>query len=160
MSDQISFKATSFQKIPNDYLLQIDSIDNQTIKKIYSLFSYKYINCQKNIEETETFLLNYINKFNFITCEVSPVSQINQIQEKDLNCEKVTQSTLANLVFCVENECIIIEYIDMTCIENIIKNIKSSLIDVSRKLINVFRKERATGYITNENEKCLPHLSP
>lgn len=137
----------SFHNIPQNYASMLNQIKNPEIQKIYQNFSFKYFHCFINMEVStngekvpnenkfEAFLFDYIKNFNFITYTLNNSDLYSSYF--DTNIQKLNQipnNQIIDVVFCVENECIIIDKVNISLINKIITNLQElniSIIDYS-----------------------------
>lgn len=122
-----SMHKISFQSIPREYQSNIENIKGNPMKKLYDAFNFQLlsflinssINDNKKVHENDmiSFLLNYFENFKFIT--------FNLILDTDVN-----QSVLYDAVICVEQNCIIIEHINLAIFNNIITCLQKNHISI------------------------------
>lgn len=158
----------SFHNIPQNYASMLNQIKNPEIQKIYQNFSFKYFQCFINMEVStngekapnknkfEAFLFDYIKNFNFITYTLN--NSVLYSSYFDTSIQKLNQipnNQIIDVVFCVENECIIIDKVNISLINKIITNLQElniSIIDSSignSNIINPKEKEQIQGEIDN-----------
>ena len=133
----------NWSNIPDHYKSKIDEIKDEVFINIYSKFSFKYykFNESKNIKnDDENFVLfafDYLIKYKFIIFH-SIDEKNNQNDNSEL---KIPSKT--NCVICIEDECLIIEDIKKTLLDEILLKLKEKEIS----LINVSK---------NKNQKFTP----
>lgn len=111
--------------LPQKYQTMLDSIHDESVKNLYSKFSFMYYYypiIQKNLENEcqlsfENILLSIVKNFKFMTFYIYSVKTKDGSVESEMN---------SNLVFCCEKLCLIIEEIDFSTITRIIKFLKEN----------------------------------
>lgn len=112
----------AFRQIPQEFNLLREKIADEYIKKLYSNFNFKYLNCENQQNGIETFLFDFLNKFHFITLEISMITPINENESLQL----------CNVVICVEETCLFIELIDLKVLQNIQNQIDAAWVDIKK----------------------------
>lgn len=115
----------SFRQIPEDYQRLLNNIHDKTIQKLYYKpnFNYFYYSlrnfeCNKeNLHSFKSFFLDFCKKYRFITFQFSNIC-------KDIQNLHDLSSTKIDIIFVIEDSCIIIEQIDQNLIFEIISEIK------------------------------------
>lgn len=132
----------SFQKIPRNYQEMLDNIYDRALQKLYkSEIDFKYLSLKNNDQigdenhnSLKLFLTNFLKKYHFITYKFSNISNIME----NLTANHNQASNSIDIIFCVENSCIIIEQIDKKIICEIINDVNKtdeiSMINVSTNI--------------------------
>ena len=140
----------TFQSMPPKYSSIINCIQSEIAKKIYSQFTYHYLNFtnfqdfryhnqNSNKDKIIHFIFSHLQKYKFIIFNIYNFFPI--ICETMLPRKK-SMFNVADVVFCVEGQCIIIEQIEFSIIKKIIANLKKnkiSLINISHKIIDGYK---------------------
>lgn len=136
----------SFHDIPQIFKEMKNSINNPTIQKLYSEFSFSYFSCSSIINNGTlldndmiySFLLNNLNKYKFISCKYTKSNTLNILK--------------INVVICAEKQCFIIEQIENELIESILKKSNSIIINISDKddFINFQTNEKIINEVKTE----------
>ena len=124
------------EDLPDEYKLMMNKINDSTIKRIYTNFNFLYFNLSPdkindkdiNMNIFEVFLLEYLNKFKFITYHISnsyPRSQY-PIKEDKTDFQTKLNANKVNVIICIEKECIIIEQINASLFSQIMNQLKSN----------------------------------
>ena len=126
-----------FAEIPQKYELEIQNISDKVIQNLYSKFSYLYFrsflvnykddtkNDDKEIS-IEPFIYNFLKDYKFITYYLidKHESQNNPIIPSNSSSHPI------DIVFCVEQKCLIIKKIKISTIIKIINKLKSTQISI------------------------------
>ena len=136
----------SFQELPLNYQLQLDSIEDPNLAKICSNFIFLYLplktiyieNKKVSDELIETFLINFLNEYKFMTFELYDRLPFSG-EESKINDDVV------DVVICVEGFCFIIESINQFLILRILNRTNASFINLSesKDQIDVYSKEKS-----------------
>ena len=140
----------SFLNLPEHFLLLLNQIKEETLKKIYSNFTFLYFpfhqirenECvSEDYKDIRSFLYNYLKEFKFITYCLTKRNETKGnstiINEKENSTSNKGLNQEIDIIFCVECHCIIIERIDLQLIKTIIDNLgsnKCSMINVGPKI--------------------------
>ncbi|KAK8842215.1 hypothetical protein M9Y10_026446 [Tritrichomonas musculus] len=118
-----------FQDIAQEYITKIIKNDvkieeqvNENIKmlsKIYSMFSFKRLNPSLTYAQVVSPMIDFLKNFKFITCYLYPHNLSNN-DVSNSRCET------AFATICDEEQCIIIEKIDISTIDQIINEVKKN----------------------------------
>ena len=129
----------------------LDNIQNNFVKNIYSRFSFQYYNFlyeteminksnEKVLHKTNKILLfNILRNFKFITYNIYNPFFVcsepnNKYTKKDNSINNTNLiSDKVNVVFCVENNCIIIEHFEVTLFQKIITKLKENKVLIINK---------------------------
>ena len=119
----------SYSEIPQNYKIFLDSIDDEVVKKIYSQFSFQFFdfrnisNAERNSnkETIKSSLFFFLKENKFATYQISKVQK-------------------NSFIFCVENNCYIIESIDENEISQFISDIKSDIVEVKEEIEDKVKK--------------------
>lgn len=120
----------AFTNVPNEYRDNLESIDNDILKELYSNFTFRYMKCVYQLEIIKSFILNYIKEFKFLVFEVwsNKNDDIEQLQKSDL-------------IICIEKQCLIIESINKNDIMDIFQNCKSNYIEINFEDYNLSKEK-------------------
>ena len=122
-----------FQDITKEFRLRINECNSATIKSLYSNFSFLYYFPKKdNIKEN--FLLDYLVTFRFIVYKImNPGSNnnfsinksiFNNSKDNTINALNKPTIQFINTIFCIEKQCLIIEGVPYSLIEQVIQKLK------------------------------------
>ena len=178
-----------FFDIPDCARTLLNQINDQAIKKVYSIFTYLYFpfrsiiqndankrnNCnyQDRSKEIEQFLINYLKDFKFLTYKISKIEglslfNLNSIENDNDNFHSQNYEA----IICIENKCIVIDEIDFTTINGLFEELKRkdiSLINYSFDSQNskemIDKKEEITNFCDNfqheiKSNKFVNHTIP
>ena len=161
----------SFQNLPEKYETLKNEIKDKMIQKIYSQITFKYISISEinenkktddenpdtdNSDQIESFLIDYLKKYNIIIYHYSYIFKIAQNRQNS-NANNSNGNSIQNVdvIICVEKECIIIQQISITIFESVIKYLKDqrySILNVTPDSKNgeeVFEEKQAKEEIKN-----------
>ena len=113
-----------YRDIPQRYKKDLDRISSETIKNIYSNFSFLYLELNSNNtnkRKIEELLASTLQQPKFLVYKI------------DLPCE----SELVKAIICIEKKCIIIESIDINLLEKIVKLSNPDYINASNPITEV-----------------------
>lgn len=118
-----------FQDIAQEHITKIIKNDvkieeqvNENIKmlsKIYSMFSFKRLNPSITCSQVISPMVDFLKNFKFITCYLYHYN-LSDNNASNSRCET------AFATICVEEQCIIIEKIDISTIDQIIDEVKKN----------------------------------
>ena len=134
-----------FSEIPQKYDLEIRNITDKVIQNLYSKFNYLYfrsslVNSKDDKENLiEPFIYNSLKDYKFITYYMidKHESQNDQIISSNSSSHPI------DVIFCVEQKCLIIKKIKISTIIKIINKLKAaqaSIINITRKS-SIFTKD-------------------
>lgn len=122
----------SSSNMPKKYKDLLNQIEEQTLIKIYSVFSFSYLNLKNQAKEID--LDKIFNDYSLIAFKISNFNN---------------NSNDTNAIICVENLCYIIESIKKDIILSFLKKTKSSLVNAGDEMLEV---ERISDYSKSQRE--------
>ena len=122
---QVMTSTLSFRNVPKNIL---DGIENQTIKELYSKFNFLYFSFQRyseqerkdNQESIINLLFYSLKDFKFVTVNFQNI----QTQINNTKSESEHILTDIDAFFCTEENCIIIQQINLSTIKSLISRLQ------------------------------------
>ena len=157
-------KALLLNGLPNKYKSMLNQIRDKTVEKIYSTFTFFYLDYlhfdkkdgthdnNKKMEIILSVLFNYLKNFKFLTYQITSNNNLNYFTENDDITN--TNTFIVNIIICIEKECFIIENIYFSLINQIIiklKEQKISMLNINKN----YKNEKLSQEENYANEEIL-----
>ncbi|KAK8893003.1 hypothetical protein M9Y10_030259 [Tritrichomonas musculus] len=124
-------KQVAFTKLPQEYELAKNQIQEDVLQRLYSKFTFLYFTCSHfeiNNDDTlmneqiESFLYGYLHNFKFLTFHITNLrtnNKSNSILQKN-----------SDIYICIEDQCLIIEKIKLELIKKIMNNLRDHNVSI------------------------------